>query len=140
MRDDDLRAAITIVLLSIFGNYTGETINCRLQQKLKDNMLIKHMVLLAILYTSDIKVENIALVYLSFIMVTHMRMEATVVTFLMLGVLEFLKDDVLKARIMKVMKVFVVLCFLEYFMKQKRDKGQDFTIRKFFLGIPECSE
>ena len=140
MRDDDLRAAITIILLSIFGNYTGETINCRLQQKLKNNMLVKHMVLLAILYTSlkETKIQNIGFVYLAFIMVTHMRMEATVVTFSVLGLLEFLTDDVLKASIMRVMKVFVVICFIEYFMKQRNDKGQDFTIRKFLLGIPEC--
>ena len=45
-------SAVFLVLLAVSGNFVGETLNCRFQKVLSNNMFYKHLVLFVIIYFS----------------------------------------------------------------------------------------
>ena len=87
--------SIFLLVLAVSGNFVGETLSCKTQYHMSNNMAIKHMVILMLIYftlnfTSSetphpLEVaKKTALIWVVFVMFTKMTVEYTLAGFLVL--------------------------------------------------------
>jgi len=154
-----------LLILSVSGNYIAETLSCSTRNILTHNMFAKQIMILFMIYftinfTSDvtihpaIQMENAVYVWLFFLMFTKMNIFFTVSAFLLLATLytlknykNYLKDqknekqynyiDGISKMVEATMLITVILGFILYFIKQRRDH-KNFDYLKFILGKVNC--
>ena len=87
---------VFLLILAIMGNFTAETLGCRSRKLLTDNMIVKHLVSIFILYFSigifskkqvdPIEtVKTTVKIYLMFILFSRMNITFTIIVFLLLA-------------------------------------------------------
>jgi Ca2+/Na+ antiporter len=87
--------SIFLLILAVSGNFVGETLSCKTQYHMSNNMVIKHMVILMLIYftlnfTSSATphplevAKKTAMIWVVFVMFTKMPVSYTLAGFLVL--------------------------------------------------------
>jgi hypothetical protein len=157
--------AVFLLLLAVSGNYVGETLSCQTQKLLTNNMLVKHVVVVSMLYftmtlTEEVKHPLITFAYaigywLLFLMATKTNLFfAGILFFILSGIyvlqnyIQFLKSKN-RTKEMKTFQVLIpigtgifigvlVVGFIYYAWVQWKDKEHAFDPFKLFFGVPTC--
>lgn len=166
-RSFDMLKSLFLLVIGVSGNFVAETLGCKTQKLLSENMLAKQSVILLILYftltffsSSDVNPsENIffaIFVWTMYLLFTKMNIEFTIVTFLLLALNYILytyvdyyktnnKDNELVNKleytyniINKFLIVFVIVGFLLYFKKQYSEHLKDWSTTEFIFGNITC--
>jgi hypothetical protein len=86
-----LLKSVLLLTLAVSGNFVGETLGCKTQYHMSNNMKVKHMVLLFIIYftlnfTSDDKpnpiesIRNALMIWICFLLFTKQNLTFTMLT------------------------------------------------------------
>ena len=109
-----------LLVLAISGNFIAETLNCRTQKVLSENMYAKHLVSLFILFFSitlfngeeplKIFIKAIS-IYILFLLFTRMNLMFTWIVFILLTV------------------YYVVGLYLDYYVKESKKESEKYLDR-----------
>ena len=165
---DEMIKGVFLLILAISANFVGNILGCQTQKLLTENMLVKHMFLIFLIYftinfTSSIQdnpleeLKKTLLIWSLYIIFTKMTLLFTGLTFLSLltvyimnNYIEFLKtskkkDNKLiyrlkdqKKMLYKLIIILMVIGFSLYVIKQRNDYKNNFSWFKFLLGTPVC--
>jgi len=98
--DLNLINSVFLLVIGISGNFVAETLGCKTQKILTENMFAKHFVVFCLIYfalnfTTD-KIENpfntlkfSFLIWIFFVLFTRMKIEFTIIVFVLAAVLYF---------------------------------------------------
>lgn len=156
-----------LLILTVMGNFLGETMGCQIQRMLSRNMVVKQFVLLCLIYFTisftgsfgenpyEVLQKSFFL-WIFFVMFTRTNIWFASITFILLAVLYVLetfityhtkeKDgkervvmlETYKARLMYVTIGITILGFLLYLYKQYNEH-RNFNILTFVFGKSVCS-
>ena len=159
---------IFLLILAVAGNFVAETLGCKTQQLLSNNMLSKHIVIILILYFAvdfptgsdpnhPVMNATIALsIYVLFVLFTKMSLTFTLVVFALLTftyvstsfINYYEKKDPKNELIQHLhtarkglyigMIAVIILGFSLYFRKQRRDYSKNWSTQKFIFGVNKC--
>tara|TARA_Y100000748_G_C15324430_1_gene421415 strand:- start:19 stop:531 length:513 start_codon:yes stop_codon:yes gene_type:complete len=163
--DDEIKGLFLLVL-AITGNFIGETLGCKTQKLLTNNMILKQvfivfMIFFALSFTSSdtvkptIHIKKAIIVWTFYILFTKMNLNFTILAFLLLLAIYILgeyktyykstnnkemmnKMEHYKQLLTKGVIILVVLGFVLYFMKQYQDHKKDFSMLKYLFGVKNC--
>ena len=163
----DFIKSFFVLLLAVSGNFVGETLSCQ-TRRLLDNMMAKDVLIFVLLYFGlDLmdeesnkphpmeRLKQTFLVWLFYSMFTRMTIGPTIVAFillcsyyLLLDLIEYHKDndneeyaeklEYINKNVMKTTIGVVVVGFILYFLKQRKDYGSKFDFFTFFKGVIKC--
>ena len=160
---------IFLLILAIAGNFLAETFSCKMQNLLTNNMLAKHCFGIIILYftidfttsadpqtpASNFKLALI--IYSLFLLFTKMNLVFTILVFSLLAAIYtvnsyinyYQKTDPKSTEIKKLMKRrthmsiallgFLLMGFILYFVKQRREHRKNWSTAKFIFGVTKCA-
>ena len=161
-------SGLLLLLLTLSGNFMGETLGCSTQKLLKNNHFIKHIMLLFFIYftlnfTGDenehpgIRIKNTIIVWLYFLIFTKTNIYTTIIIFITLLIIYILnnyvtynkKDNNKNKKIInnleKILKIFerilffvMIIGFIIYFIKKNKDHKKDFNYLYFLFGKNRC--
>lgn len=152
--------------LAVSGNFISETLGCKTQQFLNDNMYAKQIVTFAILYfvtgfidtTKTNPLEHFKLsgiIWVIFLLFSKMHLVPTIIAFALVCISYVLNDysryykesgDIEKSETYKtysdwVLKAnisLIVVSFIVYFIAKYKEYKGNFNFLKFILGKPSC--
>jgi heme/copper-type cytochrome/quinol oxidase subunit 2 len=157
-----------LLILTISGNFMGETLGCKTRKLLTENIYAKYLVTLFVIFfavdfTDDKNLSPLDnfisafKIFIMFIIFTRMSLPFTIVAFL--GVvslyvinqyIDYYEIDKEKNKeiIHKLKRVnnillyiiifIIIIGFLLYTYKQYKDHKKDFSILKFIFGVLHC--
>ena len=155
-----------LLILTVMGNFLGETMGCQIQRMLSHNMFVKQFVLLCLIYFTisftgsfgenpyEVLKKSFVL-WVFFVMFTRTNIWFASTTFVLLAVLYILetfisyhmkeKDgkervamlETYKARLMYVTASITVVGFLMYLHKQYKEQ-RNFNMLTFVFGKSVC--
>ena len=161
----NLLKGIFLLILAICGNFIAETLSCKTQKILKNNMYFKQLIIILMIYfvinLMDDKIKHpkenfkiTIIIYLTFLMLTKMNIYFTLITFIILTTIFILENYIIyykknKNNIHKNLKDIqnkliytlggiIVLGFSLYFIKQKNDHKKNWNTLKFIFGVVKC--
>jgi len=163
--DKNIIKGIFLIILAEYGSFVAETVGCKTQKFIGENVLVKQFIILMIIYfsinfTSDNDVEptiNIikaVLVWLGFVMFNKMNLEFTVVVFLLLIAVYIMDNynqyyktrkrntdnlDKIQKNMYYLIIVLTIIGFLFYFSKQYRDYKDVWSSIDFIFGKNTCA-
>ena len=159
---------IFLLILAVAGNFVAETLGCKTQKLLSNNMLSKHIVIILILYFAvDFPTAadpnhpgmNLAMalsIYILFVLFTKMSLTFTLVVFALLTftyvstsfINYYEKKDPKNELLQHLhtarkglyigMIAAIILGFSLYFIKQRRDYSKNWSTQKFIFGVNKC--
>ena len=158
---------VFLLLLAVSGNFIAETLGCKIQKLLTNNMYAKNIVIILITYFSLglsngeyvisplENFKNALLIWCAFIIFNKMNLIFTLVAFGLLTIklvlfnyIEYYnkKGETSKSEKLKVYYNhlftfnigFIIVGFILYFMKQYKEYGKKFNILKFLFGTLKC--
>lgn len=166
MNIDDEIKGLFLLVLAITGNFIGETLGCKSQKLLTDNMILKQifivfMIFFALSFTSSdtveptVHIKKAFIVWIFYILFTKMDINFTILAFLLLLTIYILGEykkyyeknnnkkmmDIIekyKQLLIKSVILLVVLGFVIYFIKQYQDHKKDFSVLKYLFGVKTC--
>tara|TARA_B100000902_G_scaffold385930_1_gene427910 strand:+ start:1121 stop:1639 length:519 start_codon:yes stop_codon:yes gene_type:complete len=168
MKDiDNTIKGLFLLILAVAGNFVGETLGCKTQKLLSENMLAKHFVIILILYFAiDFTSEKLntpfdtfklaLIIYIFFILFTKINSQFTLLILILLafiyvinGYINYYKKNDKKNPIIKKLEDiknllyistmgFILLGFGLYFIKQRRDYSKNWSTTKFLFGTRKC--
>lgn len=159
---------VFLLLLAVSGNFIAETLGCKVQKLLTNNMYAKNIIIILITYFSlglsngdDVispleNFKNALLIWIAFIIFNKMNLTFTLIAFGLLTIklvlfnyIEYYnkKGETSKAEELKEYynHLFsfnigvIIVGFILYFMKQYKDYGKNFNILKFLFGTLKCN-
>ena len=158
---------VFLLLLAVSGNFIAETLGCKIQKLLKNNMYAKNIVIILITYFSlglsnadEIispleNFKNALLIWSAFIIFNKMSLVFTLIAFGLLSIKLVLynyveyynkKGETNKANeliiyydnLFKLNIGVIIVGFIMYFMKQYKEYNKTFNIFKFLFGTLKC--
>tara|TARA_Y100001970_G_scaffold269563_1_gene362219 strand:- start:804 stop:1316 length:513 start_codon:yes stop_codon:yes gene_type:complete len=166
MIDLELNKSLFLLFLVVCGNYIGELLGCKTQKLLSENMYMKHIVLLCLIFFTinligDKKnhpyevFKKTLLLWLFYLVLTKMNLEFTIVVLFLLFSLyvfdeyqgyldesgeEYNKEeyDKNKLYLQYIILGITLFGFVMYFLKQRREHSKNFDPIKFILGTSQC--
>ena len=164
---DELIKGIFLLIMAVSGNFVAETLGCKTQKLLSENMIAKHIVIILIVYfaidftsgESKPPSEIIILsgtIYLLFILFTKMDITFTIIVFSLLAItyvitnyINYYKEndetniDIIRLeKIRNYLYVFIIgliiIGFSLYFIKQRKDHSKSWSTLKFVFGTNKC--
>ena len=159
--------SVFLLILAVSGNFVAETIGCKTQKLLQENMIAKHFITLLILYFaigfSSNEAKNpldtlklASFIYTLFILFTKMSINFTIAGFGLLTAayvindyVEYYKEtdkdspiiDTLQ-NLLKIIYACIILLILTgsglYFVKQRKDYANNWSTTKFLFGKVKC--
>lgn len=158
---------VFLLILAISGGYTAETLGCKSRKLLGNNMLVKHIVSIFILYfsigifskekknpTDTFKVT--ITIYSLFILFSRMNIYFTIVVFLLLAInyiiwnyIDYYKtkdkndnkiDKLIKTQnnIFKIIIILIIIGFILYTIEQYGNYKKEWSTIKFLFGTKKC--
>ena len=155
-----------LLLLAVCGNYIAETLSCKTQKYLKENMFLKHFIILIMVYfvinLMDDKIkhpsENLKItiaIYIIFLLFTKTNIYFTIFSFLILLIILIIenykkyykKNKNNKYKIMEKIQNYLIyllitiitIGFFLYFIKQRNDHKKNWNTLKFIFGVVKCN-
>jgi hypothetical protein len=166
MNIDDEIKGLFLLVLAITGNFIGETLGCKTQKLLTNNMILKQlfiifMIFFALSFTTSetvkptVHIKKAMIVWIFYILFTKMNLNFTILAFLLLLAIYILGEyktyyestnnkkmmvriEHYKQILSKSVILLVVLGFVIYFMKQYQDHKKDFSTLKYLFGVKNC--
>ena len=163
---NDIIKSIFLMLLAISGGYVAQTLGCKTQNLLTNNLYVKHIVIIMLIYfTSSVFGETknpnesfkiTILIYAIYLLFTKMNIQFTLLVFFLLGVNYILstyikyyeKEGIEKERITNfkdiqkkltiTIAVLILLGFGLYFREKYIEYGNKFSPLKFMFGVLTC--
>lgn len=163
--DKNIIKGIFLIILAEYGSFVAETVGCKTQKFIGENVLVKQFIILMIIYfsinfTSDTNVEptiNILkaiFVWLGFLMFNKMNLTFTIVVFLLLIVVYVMdnynqyyktnkrntdKLDKIQKNIYYLIIALTIIGFLIYFSKQYSEYKDVWSSIDFIFGKNTCA-
>lgn len=158
---------IFLLLLAVCGNFIAETLGCKSQKLLQENMLAKNIIIILITYFSLglsnadkvvsplVNLRHALMVWSGFIIFNKMSIQFTLFSFLLLTIklviynyIDYFKktgniayNQGLEStyNILLYLNVFtIIIGFILYFRKQYKEHSKGFSIIKFLFGVSVC--
>ena len=164
MNDEStLIKGLFLLILAISGNFIAETLGCKTQYLLTNNMYAKHLISLFILFFSisifdtsygppHILLKKTFMIYIIFIMYTKMDITFTIIVFSLLSLVYIItiyeeyyeKNDIEQDKKLLFEKYrtnlyyLIIFGFLLYFRRQYEDHSKNWSTSKFIFGANKC--
>lgn len=163
---DDLIKSIFLMLLALSGGYVAETLGCKTQKILTENMYLKHIVIIMLVYfTSSVfsedknpneNMKTTLLIYTFYLLFTKMNIYFTLAVFAMLGINYILstyvkyyeKEEIEEERrelfrdyqkkLTIGVAVLVITGFTLYATDKYKEYGNKFSLKTFLFGVLKC--
>lgn len=164
---DAIIKGIFLLILAISGNFIAETLGCKTQKLLKENMVVKHIVIFLIIYfvlgfTSDEKLhpldigKNALFIWILFVLFTRMSLFFTIIVFILITfryiislTIEYYKEKEENSEFIESLKlmgdnmvyvivVLILVGFILYTRKQYSEYYKDWSTYKFVFGVNKC--
>ena len=116
---------IFLLILAVSGNFVAETLGCKTQQLLRENMIAKQIIIYSIIYFAleftsegtpypiDLAKQS-TIIWFIFLLFTKMSLTFTIISFVLLAC------------------VYIIQSFISYYRDQGEEKNKE-TIQKFLL-------
>ena len=158
--------SLFLLFLVVSGNYIGELLGCKTQKLLSENIYMKHIVLLCLIYFTINLVgekkkhpvnilKNTLILWLFYLVLTKMNLQFTIIVLCLLfslyiwdeyqDYLDESKEDYNKERYESIQLYlqysiigFMLVGFVLYYIKQRKEHSKDFSNIKFLLGRSTC--
>ncbi len=157
-----------LLILTISGNFMGETLGCKTRKLLTENIYAKYLVTLFVIFfavdfTDDKNLSPLDnfisafKIFIMFIIFTRMSLPFTIVAFLGIVSLyvinqyiDYYESDKEKNKeiiyklnkmnniLLYVLIFIIIIGFLLYANKQYREHKKEFSILKFIFGVLKC--
>ena len=160
-------AGIFLLVLAVSGNFIAETMGCKTQKLLTENMYAKHIITFLLVYFAmDFTTQEVvsplynlkiaSAVYILFILFTKMNLTFTVIVFILLATIYYINNyidyyektnkdhpDLEKFRtiarsLFYISIILIIIGFAIYFNKQRTDYAKNWSTSKFLFGINKC--
>tara|TARA_B100001758_G_C18339614_1_gene573589 strand:+ start:370 stop:906 length:537 start_codon:yes stop_codon:yes gene_type:complete len=104
LNEDAIIKGVFLLILSVMGNFIAETLGCRTQKLLSDNMYAKHFVVLILIYFAIgftnkssaynplVHIKSAFVIWIGFILFTKMEMKFTIIAFIIFIIIYLLND------------------------------------------------
>jgi hypothetical protein len=166
MIDLELNKSLFLLFLVVCGNYIGELLGCKTQKLLSENIFMKHIILLCLIFFTinligDKKYHPIEvakrtfLLWAFYLILTKMNLQFTlIVLFLLFSLyvfdeyqgyldenkIEYEKEtyDNYKVYLQYLIISIMIYGFISYYLKQQKDHSKDFDNIKYLLGTIKC--
>ena len=163
---NEITKSIFLMILAVSGGFVAQTLGCKTQKLLIENMYVKHILIVMLVYfTSRVfsgdknpneNIKTTLLIYVIYLLFTKMNIYFTLLVFTMLCVnyilstyVEYYEKMELKKSVYHNLKIFkkkLQLLHLSsyhwvlslYFNEKYNDFGKDFSLTKFIFGIVKC--
>ena len=159
--------SIFLMLLAISGGYVAQTLGCKTQKLLTENMSVKHIVIIMLIFfTNSVFGENVnptdnfkttLVIYLAYLLFTKVgNTYVTILVFSLLGLNYVLstyvgyyeKNEIEPERVIQIKDiqqkltiasmVTVLIGFSIYLKKKHSEYGKDFKFLTFIFGVLQC--
>jgi len=166
MNIDNQIKGLFLLILAVSGEFISETLGCKTQKLLRDNMIIKNIFIIfvlffAISYTETelinplVNFKKSLIIWVFYVLFTRMTLSFTLIAFLILFIIYLIglyevyytknKINKDKLEIMKKVKPILInllmgiliVGFVFYLNKQYREK-KNFSLNKFIFGVRQC--
>lgn len=166
MNIDNQIKGLFLLILAVSGEFISETLGCKTQKLLRDNMIIKNIFIIfvlffAISYTETevinplVNFKKSLIIWVFYVLFTRMTLSFTLIAFLILFIIYLIglyevyytknKINKDKLEIMKKVKPILInllmgiliVGFVFYLNKQYREK-KNFSLNKFIFGVSQC--
>lgn len=147
--------SIFLLLLAIFGNFVAETLGCKTQQLLSNNMFIKQFIILLMIYFTLSFIEDVKThplnnmkysisIWILFLMFTKMHLVMTIISFILLLInyvihtfIEYYSQDYLQNKniinnltkfynLINIINILIIIIgFIKYYDKQYIERKND---------------
>ena len=162
----NIQKGIFMLFLSVSGNFISETLSCKTQKLLNNNMYAKQIIMFCMLYfiigfiddTNQNPIEHLkysALIWVAFLLFTKMHLIPTIIAFLLVCICYIInnygiyyknqgdtekgdKYTEIAGYIAKINCIFILVSFLFYLFSKYREYNKDFNILKFIFGNVIC--
>jgi membrane protein insertase Oxa1/YidC/SpoIIIJ len=163
--NDNIKS-IFLMLLAISGGYVAQTLGCKTQKILTENMYVKHIVVFSLIYfTSSVLSENkhpnknfinTVTIYSLYLVFTKMSIEFTLGVLFLLAVNYFISTyikyyestDIEKEKVKKlkdiqnklsiISLISILVGFTLYMRKKYNEYGKEFSLKTFIFGVLKC--
>ena len=163
--NDNIKS-IFLMLLAISGGYVAQTLGCKTQKILTENMYVKHIVVFSLIYfTSSVLSENkhpnknfinTVTIYSLYLVFTKMSIEFTLGVLFLLAVNYFISTyikyyestDIEKEKVKKlkdiqnklsiISLISILVGFTLYMRKKYNEYGKGFSLKTFIFGVLKC--
>ena len=158
---------VFLLILAISGGFVAETLSCKVQKLLKENMLVKNLVIILILFfvlglTGDnnspphyIFIDSL-IIWIFILIFNKMNLLFTLISFTLLAILLVIKNyydyytknnieiktDLLYNLFNTVLYANIIVIFIGfaiYFKKQYKEHYKNFSFLTFIFGNTKCS-
>ena len=165
--NDSIIKGIFLLILAISGNFIGETLGCKTQKLLKENMFAKQFAVYLIIYfvlgfTNDSNEHpvtiafNALVIWILFILFTKMSLFFTILVFLLITVryimiitIQHYNEKSNSENLVNLIKNFssyvdysiigfILIGFILYFRKQYIEYYKEWSTYKFIFGVNKC--
>jgi hypothetical protein len=163
---NDIIKSIFLLLLAISGGYVAQTLGCKTQKILTENLYVKHIVILMVIYfTSSVfsegkdptqSIKSTLAIYIIYLLFTKMNIYFTLVVFGLLGINYILstyikyyeKEEIEKEKValfkdiqkkITIGSIVLVLTGFSLYMSEKyKEYGKKFSLKTFIFGVLTC--
>jgi hypothetical protein len=160
--------ALFLLYLAISSNFLSNTMNCSIHKKLINNMPLKHLFILCIIYfTIDFAskenyssleiLKRTIYIYILYIVLSKQQYNFFILNFIIIFIIYVISiqkshenkqnntHNINKYNnIIKILQIILIITliigFLLYFNKQFTDHRQNFNIFKFMFGTIQCNK
>jgi hypothetical protein len=159
---------VFLIILSISGNFIGETMSCQIRKHLMNNMYSKNLIIILIIYfaislTNEDKtihpiIHTIISLYIWIIFLMFNKMDSCftfIIIFLIIGILllknyidyyEAIDNKEIVDKLKSVSKIIIIstiiiiiIGFTIYFIRQSKEHKKNFSYIKFLFGTKRCN-
>jgi len=165
--NDSIIKGIFLLILAISGNFIGETLSCKTQKMLRENMFAKQVAVYLIIYfvlgfTNENNEHpltlafNAFIIWLLFISFTKMSLFFTILVFILItmryimiitinhyngksGSENLIKlIETISINVDYSIMFFIIIGFILYFRKQYIEYYKEWSTYKFIFGVNKC--
>lgn len=160
-----LNKGVFLLIIGLSTNFIGNTVNCSAQKILTNNVIIRHLLILAVIqftleFSVEKKINNELIdikyldrfiytfgIYILFILLTKQTYNTFIINIILLLLIYILYNLFKKNnKIIKYIEYIEYVWILSlvigtglYLRKQHNEYKNDFSLYKFFLGTHQCT-
>ena len=165
--DIELNKSLFLLFLVVSGNYIGELLGCQTQKFFSESMYAKHIILICLIFfTINLIGENSVhplevlkkslLLWSFYLILTKMDLNITLVVLSLLFSLyvydeyqKYMDNNKInydkkqyennKVYIQYLIMIIILIGFIKYYLRQKKEHKSEFNHIKYLLGTSQCN-